>query len=473
MDSFRSKKLKLLLKTILFMMLIAISLFFSNEYISNYFVLFNLNSIEAPAVDSRVIVFAPHCDDETLGCAEFIKKTIKNGGQVKVVFITNGDGFKNAIQIDYLKVNPKANDYIKFGYTRQQESITALEKLGVSRDNIIFLGYPDGGILALWNAYWDNSKPYISDYTNMGKTPYNNSFTKGVSYTGENIISDFTKIIDAYKPTYLVMPHPNDRHPDHYSTNAFLKYTLKKMNYKPEKELLYLVHRGDWPTPMRQRLNMYLVPPLKLINTGTTWYALNLDADDIQEKISTIKLYKTQTKALGLLMSAFVRKNEMFGEYDDLKLPSNRLLDNNIKADGSNLAIIDPLKDSLTLELNKDADISQIHVELSDTNNLHLFLVINSNIDTDITYNLNLILFNKGNEKKLNIEQLNGKIKATYISKDSIMDLKGVTSAVKGKEIHLVIPKTVTGDYESIFMNGTTFTGNKSIDKTAWRMINQ
>src|SRR5665648_76920 len=90
MDSFRSKKLKLLLKTILFMMLIAISLFFSNEYISNYFVLFNLNSIEAPAVDSRVIVFAPHCDDETLGCAEFIKKTIKNGGQVKVVFITKG-----------------------------------------------------------------------------------------------------------------------------------------------------------------------------------------------------------------------------------------------------------------------------------------------------------------------------------------------------------------------------------------------
>lgn len=467
------KKIKILLKVILVMILVSIVLFFSKEFISNYFVRFNLNTIEAPAKNSRVIVFAPHNDDEALGCAEFIKKTIKNGGQVKVVFTTNGDGFINAIQFDYFKLYPKPNDFIEFGYTRQQESITALEKLGVSSENIIFLGYPDGGISALWNSYWDNSKPYMSPYTKSSKTPYNNSFTKGVFYTGQNIVQDLTKIIESYKPTCVLMPHPNDRHPDHFATNAFVKYTLEKINYKPGKELLYLVHRGDWPTPMATSMNLYLVPPYKLLNTGTTWEALKLTTSDTQEKTSIIKTYKTQTRTLGLLMSAFERKNELFGEYPDLKLISRNKTDSDIKPDNSNLIIIDPLKDALTLEISRNADISQINAELSNENSLNLFLKVDSNVDEDTTYSFNLIFFDKGKIKRLNIQQLNGKIKANYISKDSIMDIKDVMTIVEGKVIHLVIPYEVTGTYKSVFINGTTFIGNRNLDKTAWRMVNK
>ena len=469
----KRKMIKILLITISFLILISTIIFFSKEFISNYLVRYNLNAIEAPGKNSRVIVFAPHNDDEALGCAELIKKTIINGGQVKVVFTTNGDGFKNAIQLDYFNLNPKPNDYIKFGYIRQQESITALEKLGVTRNNIIFLGYPDGGISALWNSYFDNSKPYVSAYTKAYKTPYNNSFTKDISYTGENIVSDFTKIIEDYKPTCVVMPHPNDRHPDHYATNAFVKYTLQKINYKPDKELLYLVHRGDWPTPMIMSKNLFLVPPYKLINTGTTWSALKLSTADIEEKASIIKIYKTQTRTLGLLMSAFERKNELFGEYDDLKLMSNKKFDSDIKLDNSNVIIMDPLQDALTLEISKNADISQINAELSKDNNLHIFLKVDDNVDEDTMYSFNLIFFNNGNVKRLNLEQLNGKITAKYISKDSIMDVRNITTEVKGKVIHVIIPSTVTGNYKSIFINGTTFEGNRNVDKTAWRMIDR
>lgn len=473
MNLCKVKKIKILLKVLSVIILVSITLFFSKEFISNYFVRFNMNDIEAPAKNSRVIVFAPHNDDEALGCAEFIKKTIKNGGQVKVVFTTNGDGFINAVQFDYFKLNPKPSDFINFGYTRQQESITALERLGVSRDNIIFLGYPDGGISALWNSYWDNSKPYDSAYTRTNKTPYNNSFTKGVFYTGENIVIDLTKIIKDYKPTCIVMPHPNDRHPDHYATNAFVKYTLAKLDYKPDKELLYLVHRGDWPTPMAQSINLYLVPPYKLINTGTTWEALKLTTADVQEKTSIIKVYRTQTRILGLLMSAFERKNELFGEYNDLKIVSSKKDDSDIKPDSSNLVILDPLKDELTLEIRRNADISQINVELSNKNSLNLFLKVDSNIDEDTTYKFNLIFFNKGNVKRLNLQQINGKVSANYISKDSIVETKGIKTTVDGEEIHLVIPITVTGTYESIFINGTTFIGNRNVDKTAWRMVDK
>lgn len=69
-----------------------------------------------------MLVVAPHSDDEVLGSAEFIKKTLKNGGHVKVVLITNGDGFKSALQLDYLNIHPKSGDYVRFGYERQKES---------------------------------------------------------------------------------------------------------------------------------------------------------------------------------------------------------------------------------------------------------------------------------------------------------------------------------------------------------------
>ena len=473
MNLWKAKRRSTLLKTTLAVILVFVILFFSKEFITNYFVRFNLSAIEAPAKNSRVIVFSPHNDDEALGCTEFIKKTIKNGGAVKVVFTTNGDGFKNAIQLDYFKLNPEPKDFIKFGYDRQQESITALEKLGVLRDNIIFLGYPDGGISDLWNSYWDNNKPYISAYTKSNKTPYNNSFTKGSTYTGENIVSDLTKIIEVYKPTCIVMPHPDDRHPDHYTTNAFVKYTLEKINYKPDKELLYLVHRGDWPTPMKESINSYLVPPYKLINTGTTWYALKLNGADVEEKASIIKIYKTQTRTLGILMSAFERKNELFGKYDDMKFVLKKRYDQDIKLDNSNVIIIDPLQDTLSLEISRNADISQISAEISNNNKLHLFLKVDGNVNRYTTYSFNLIFFNEGNVKRLNITQLKGKIEARYISKDSIMDIKGVSTEVNEKVIHLVIPDTVTGSYKSIFINGTTSIGNRNLDKTAWRMINK
>ena len=78
------------------------------------------------------------------------------------------------------------------------------------------------------------------------KTP-SGSCSEGASYVGENIASDIRRIIADFKPAIVLMPHPNDRHPDHFSIYAFVKYVLVKLNDKPEKELLYLVHRGICP----------------------------------------------------------------------------------------------------------------------------------------------------------------------------------------------------------------------------------
>ena len=43
--------------------------------------------------ETRLMVFSPHPDDETLGAGGLIQWVLRMGGKVKVVFMTNGDGF--------------------------------------------------------------------------------------------------------------------------------------------------------------------------------------------------------------------------------------------------------------------------------------------------------------------------------------------------------------------------------------------
>jgi hypothetical protein len=40
----------------------------------------------------RLMVFAPHPDDETLAAGGLIQRVLARDGQVRVVFVTNGDG---------------------------------------------------------------------------------------------------------------------------------------------------------------------------------------------------------------------------------------------------------------------------------------------------------------------------------------------------------------------------------------------
>lgn len=452
--------------------IVCITIFFSREFISNYSVRFNMDNIQLPGKGSKVLIFSPHNDDETLGAGEFIKKSLKNGAKVKVVLITNGDGFKSALQLDYFNLFPKQNDFIKFGYTRQQERINALSQLGLSKNNIIFLGYPDGGIAHLWSSNWDNSNPYKSNFTQSNRSPYSNSYTKNAIYSGENLASDITKIINEYKPDYIVMPHPNDRHPDHWAVNAFVQYTLTYTNYTPKKIWLYLVHRGDWPTPLKRNTSLYLVPPKKLTGIGTNWYALDLNNNEINEKSKALENYRTQFRTLKPLITAFERKNELFGEYTNPTIEKFKKSDIEITAEKQNEIIIDPLQDTLGLGISRDADISHIYAEISKENNLHIFLQTDLNIDKFTSYNINMILFNKGKISKFNIEFKDKKLILRHNSSIPITTTYGgIKYSVHSGFIHITIPYKDTENFDHMFINASTSIENHTLDKTAWKMV--
>lgn len=102
------------------------------------------------AQDQRVLIFAPHCDDETLGCGGVISRLVEEGVPVRVVMLTNGDGFHHPVS--NLKQNPAG--HIELGRMRQKESLAALKKLGVPASSAVFLGYPDGGLAMMWLYFW-------------------------------------------------------------------------------------------------------------------------------------------------------------------------------------------------------------------------------------------------------------------------------------------------------------------------------
>ncbi len=444
--------------------------FFAREYFGNLFVGFTMDEIDLPGPGDRVLVFAPHSDDEALGAANLIKRSRENGAEVKVVLVTNGDGFARAVAIETANISPKPSDYIKYGYERQKESLAAMKHLGLEDKDVIFLGYPDRGIASMWSSNWMNSTPYKSRYTKTDKSPYNNSYSSDALYSGENLYNDISKIIEDYKPTHIVYPHPNDRHTDHWGVYDFVKFAITSINYTPQHEWLYLVHRGGWPTPLKRNRNLFLSPPLSLLNKGTEWFSLHMSDEEIEAKSQVLKLYVSQAKRISLLMSAFERKNELFGVYPNAKLIQSVRPDNDIEPDNDNQIIQDPKKDAITLEVKTSSDITDVHMELSEENNLHAFILLDSHADKLTTYYLNMVFLQNGQGIPLRLTIKNKKLEP--LKQDAFgLAANDIQLKISKNILHVIIPNDKIGAYDHIFVNAESSVSPYYMDRTAWRMI--
>ena len=67
----------------------------------------------------RVLVVAPHPDDESLGAGGIIQAALAGGGRVHVLFMTNGDGYPEAVALATGHRQPTAVDYRDFGELRR------------------------------------------------------------------------------------------------------------------------------------------------------------------------------------------------------------------------------------------------------------------------------------------------------------------------------------------------------------------
>jgi LmbE family N-acetylglucosaminyl deacetylase len=114
---------------------------------------------ELPA-STRLMVVAPHPDDEMLGAGGLMQRVLETGGTVRVVYLTDGDGYPEGVMSEGRVRSPSAKDYRGYGRQRRREARAALAALGFgpSKYSYTFLSFPDGGLCKLTRTYWSGRR---------------------------------------------------------------------------------------------------------------------------------------------------------------------------------------------------------------------------------------------------------------------------------------------------------------------------
>lgn len=86
----------------------------------------------------KLVVFAPHPDDEVIACGGTILKRISEGFDVRIVFLT--DGSQSHAAVLGIETEPTPEELIQI---RKQEAKEAAELMGVASKNLYFLGAQD------------------------------------------------------------------------------------------------------------------------------------------------------------------------------------------------------------------------------------------------------------------------------------------------------------------------------------------
>src|SRR5207237_10930000 len=97
----------------------------------------------------RILIIAPHIDDEASGAAGYAADAIANGADVYVAFLTAGDCNRFSARLLNKTLGPTASNYLTVGHTRIAEAKAAMTLLGVPQDHYFILGYPDRGLRSI------------------------------------------------------------------------------------------------------------------------------------------------------------------------------------------------------------------------------------------------------------------------------------------------------------------------------------
>lgn len=128
---------------------------------------------------TKFLIFAPHPDDDLMGCGGSMAKHVKQGNEVTVVYLTSGD----AGSLKYAK-----NELAEI---REKEAGNAAKIIGVK--DLIFLKNPDG-------------------YLECNK---------------ENLVK-IVDLIREKKPNIIYIPHKSDAHKDHMNTYELVAESIER-----------------------------------------------------------------------------------------------------------------------------------------------------------------------------------------------------------------------------------------------------
>ncbi|MBE3589817.1 MAG: PIG-L family deacetylase [Firmicutes bacterium] len=271
-----------------------------------------------PPLGGRILVLAPHPDDEVLGAGGLIQEALRRGGQVWVAVATSGESSRSAAVRTFHTTDPSPADFSRLGLLRREESREATAVLGQPPSHLVFLGYADGSLTPMWLGTWDCRHPRVSGGTHADRSLLPDGFHPFVAYCAPNVLADLARLLRAVRPDTIVMPDLADHHPDHaglaaYAWAAVLDYDASlPPGEKPPAVYGYLVHYPNWPAERGlhasegERLpDVWLGAPARLV-------PLTLSPEEVRTKERALLRYRTQLDVSAPFLEAFVRSEEAF-----------------------------------------------------------------------------------------------------------------------------------------------------------------
>jgi len=149
--------------------------------------------VERPPGD-RVLVLAPHPDDETVGCGGTLRKYVNSGARVKVVVMT--DGRLGNAEIRRLAEDDPVRRQMQDELVaqRRREAFAALDVLGVEEKE--FLAARDGELRASVSV----------------------------------IAPKLAQTLSQWRPDAVLLPFVTDRHRDHFAANCCFIEAIEQLN---------------------------------------------------------------------------------------------------------------------------------------------------------------------------------------------------------------------------------------------------
>lgn len=212
----------------------------------------------------RLLILAPHPDDETIAAGVLMQRALLAGARVCVIVATDGDN--NPWPQRWLerrwRLGPRAGR--RWGARRRRESRQAMRALGVDSSSVIFLGWPDQQLTEL-----------LLD--------------------GGRALRRLLQVIDDFRPTHVVVPVLDDRHPDHNALRVLYETAIAGTAHVGCVRLGFALHAG---------------------RVDARQVALVTDRQLLQRKLLAMECYRSQLSLSRRRMIGWARRAERFRRTD-------------------------------------------------------------------------------------------------------------------------------------------------------------
>src|SRR5437773_1941009 len=170
--------------------------------------------MDIPKFDSssRLMLFAPHPDDEALACSVILQQAVRAGAAIRIVYVTDGDDNPWPQRALERRWSLSPSDRKRWGELRCAESLAALRILDIHPADVQFLGLPDQGLTDLLLRDCDSA------------------------------LTRLTQVIDHWSPTDILAPSLFDIHPDHNAVAVMMRLIFADFLAPGVSQWNYLLH---------------------------------------------------------------------------------------------------------------------------------------------------------------------------------------------------------------------------------------